>query len=198
MCTSDDEPPKYTLSPEPPKYTLSPEPYTTVTVSESVADVRPYIVCAVLKDLSLDADSYQSLIDLQEKLHHNICRRRTLVAIGTHDLDTLALPLSYEALPPVETKFVPLREEVEYDGVSLLEKYKSDAHLKQYVPMLDGRPAFPYVLDGARHVASMPPIINSARSRISPATRNMLIECTATDRMKAPIVLNMLVAMFAR
>jgi phenylalanyl-tRNA synthetase beta subunit len=25
----------------------------------------------------------------QEHLHRNICRRRTLVAIGTHDLDTL-------------------------------------------------------------------------------------------------------------
>lgn len=40
-------------------------------------------------DVKLDADSYSSLIDLQDKLHQNICRKRTLVAIGTHDLDTV-------------------------------------------------------------------------------------------------------------
>lgn len=26
----------------------------------------------------------------QDKLHQNICRKRTLVAIGTHDLDTIS------------------------------------------------------------------------------------------------------------
>jgi phenylalanyl-tRNA synthetase beta subunit len=36
-------------------------------------------------------------MDLQDKLHHNIGRKRTLVAIGTHDLDTLTPPFSYEA-----------------------------------------------------------------------------------------------------
>lgn len=36
-----------------------------------------------------------SFIDLQDKLHQNICRRRTLVAIGTHDLDTIQGPFTY-------------------------------------------------------------------------------------------------------
>lgn len=36
-----------------------------------------------------------SFIDLQDKLHQNICRRRTLVAIGTHDLDTVEGPFTY-------------------------------------------------------------------------------------------------------
>lgn len=40
-----------------------------------------------------------SFLDLQEKLHFNICRRRTLVAIGTHDLDTLEPPFTYEVSP---------------------------------------------------------------------------------------------------
>jgi phenylalanyl-tRNA synthetase beta chain len=39
-----------------------------------------------------------------DKLHENICRRRTLVAIGTHDLDTIEGPFSYEALPPKDIK----------------------------------------------------------------------------------------------
>ena len=62
--------------------------------------VRPFVVCAVLRDVTFDAARYNSFIDLQDKLHQNICRKRTLVAIGTHDLDKLQGPFTYEALPP--------------------------------------------------------------------------------------------------
>ncbi|OWM90337.1 hypothetical protein CDL15_Pgr014639 [Punica granatum] len=33
--------------------------------------------------------------------------RRTLVSIGTHDLDTLEGPFTYEALPPSSINFIP-------------------------------------------------------------------------------------------
>lgn len=36
--------------------------------------IRPYIVCAVLRDMTFDEAIYASFIDLQEKLHQNICR----------------------------------------------------------------------------------------------------------------------------
>ena len=54
--------------------------------------------------------SYDSFIDLQDKLHHNLCRRRSLVAIGTHDFDTLKGPFLFDALPPSEIKFRPLNQ----------------------------------------------------------------------------------------
>lgn len=54
--------------------------------------------------------SYNSFIDLQDKLHHNLCRRRTLVAIGTHDYDTLKGPFLYDARPPQNIKFKPLSQ----------------------------------------------------------------------------------------
>ena len=37
-------------------------------------------------------------------------RRRTLVSIGTHDLDTVEGPFTYEALPPEQIKFKPLNQ----------------------------------------------------------------------------------------
>ena len=37
-------------------------------------------------------------------------RKRSLVAIGTHDLDTVEGPFTYEALPPEEIKFKPLNK----------------------------------------------------------------------------------------
>jgi phenylalanyl-tRNA synthetase beta chain len=54
-----------------------------------VAGVRPIAVCAVLRDVTFTPDAYASFIDLQEKLHWNVCRKRVLASVGTHDLDTL-------------------------------------------------------------------------------------------------------------
>jgi phenylalanyl-tRNA synthetase beta subunit len=60
-----------------------------MVVQRETALVRPFVVAAVLRGVTLDETSYNSFIDLQDKLHQNLCRQRTLVAIGTHDLDTL-------------------------------------------------------------------------------------------------------------
>lgn len=58
-------------------------------VRPETALVRPFVVCAVLRGVKFDAARYSSFIDLQDKLHQNLCRQRTLVAIGTHDLATI-------------------------------------------------------------------------------------------------------------
>ena len=44
-----------------------------------------------------------------------------------------------------------------------------------------------------RTVLSLPPIINGAHSAIKLETKNVFIECTATDLTKAKIVLNTMV-----
>jgi phenylalanyl-tRNA synthetase beta chain len=63
-------------------------------------------------------------MDLQDKLHQNICRRRQLVAIGTHDLDTLAPPFRYEAKAPNTIKFAPLGKSQEYTAEELMTVYE--------------------------------------------------------------------------
>jgi phenylalanyl-tRNA synthetase beta subunit len=60
-----------------------------LVVKPETALVRPFIVAAILRGLKFDATRYNSFIDLQDKLHQNLCRQRSLVAIGTHDLSTL-------------------------------------------------------------------------------------------------------------
>lgn len=77
----------------------------------------------MLRNVSLTQDSYESFIDLQDKLHHNICRRRTLVAIGTHDLDTITPPIIYDAKPPNEIKFLALNQKQEHTAAELMEIY---------------------------------------------------------------------------
>lgn len=43
--------------------------------------------------------------------------------MGTHDLDTIQGPFSYEALPPKDIKFVPLNKTTEVDGHQLMDLY---------------------------------------------------------------------------
>lgn len=166
-------------------------------VKPETSSIRPYVVCAVLRGLTFDAASYNSFIDLQDKLHQNICRRRTLVAIGTHDLDTLHGPFTYEALPPSSINFVPLKQEKNFRADELMEFYKSDLKLKKFLHIIENSPVFPVLYDSTRTVLSLPPIINGAHSAIKLETKNVFIECTATDLTKAKIVLNTMVTMFS-
>ena len=60
-----------------------------IIITPDVADVRPIVMGAVLRNVTFTEASYESFIDLQDKLHQNLARRRTLASIGTHDLDTV-------------------------------------------------------------------------------------------------------------
>ena len=73
--------------------------------------------------------SYESFLDLQEKLHQNICRKRQFVAIGTHDLDVITAPFRYEAKPPKDIKFVPLNKTQAYTAEELMTVYEVSKQL---------------------------------------------------------------------
>ncbi|OVA18956.1 B3/B4 tRNA-binding domain [Macleaya cordata] len=186
-----DETPTYTISNIPKESMLK------MHVKPETSLIRPFIVCAVLRGITFDEARYKSFIDLQDKLHQNICRRRTLVAIGTHDLDTLQGPFTYEALPPTEINFVPLKQVKSFRADELMEFYESDMKLKKFLHIIENSPVFPVIYDCNRTVLSLPPIINGAHSAISLQTKNVFIECTATDLTKAKIVLNTMVTMFS-
>lgn len=183
---------------EAPKFTLKPEtPQITMTIKESTEGIRPYAAGAVLRGIKFDERRYASFIALQDKLHSNLCRNRTLVAIGTHDLDTLTPPFTYEALPPKEVDFVPLNQTKKMNGEQLMEFYEKDKNLGKYLHIIKDLPRYPVVLDSNRTVASMPPIINSDHSKITLDTTNVFIDVTGTDRTKTEIVVNQMVAMFS-
>lgn len=160
--------------------------------------IRPFLVAAVLPDITFTQSVYDSFIDLQEKLHQNIGRRRSLVAIGTHDLDSLQGPFVYDAVPPDQIRFRPLGQSREFTAPELMQLYSGDSHLKPYLPLIRDSPVYPLITDSRGTVLSMPPIINGEHSRISLRTRNVLIECTATDLRRAEIVLSTIVCMFSQ
>ncbi|XP_026137461.1 phenylalanine--tRNA ligase beta subunit-like [Carassius auratus] len=166
-------------------------------ITEETASVRPHAVAAVLRNISFTQERYESFIELQEKLHQNVCRKRTLVAIGTHDLDTISGPFTYTAKPPGEIRFKPLNQSKEYTAAELMSLYKTDSHLRHYLHIIENEPLYPVIYDSNGVVLSMPPIINGDHSKISLKTKNIFIECTATDLTKAKITLDMVVTLFS-
>ena len=167
-------------------------------VKPATADVRPYVVAAVLRDFTFNQDRYLSFIDLQDKLHQNIGRQRSLVSIGTHDLDTIQGPFVYDAEPPNELHFIPLNQTKEFSATELMELYSAESHLKQYLPIIRDKPKYPVIRDRNGIVLSMPPIINGDHSKITLKTKNIFVEITATDLHKAKIALDTVVCMFSQ
>ena len=61
-----------------------------------------------------------------QNIDHNeqyFFRKRSLVSIGTHDLDTIQGPFTYDAKPPTEICFKPLGQTHEYTAVELIDLY---------------------------------------------------------------------------
>lgn len=165
-------------------------------VDKFATEVRPVLLGAVVRNIKFTQDLYNSFIDLQDKIHQNIGRKRSIVSIGTHDLDTIKGPFLYTAMEPKQLKFTPLNQSREFDAAELMDFYSNtDSHLKPYLPLIKDKPRYPVILDSRKTVLSMPPIINGNVSKISLNTKSVLIEITATDREKATIALDTIVTM---
>ncbi|KAL8714193.1 MAG: hypothetical protein Q9220_001922 [cf. Caloplaca sp. 1 TL-2023] len=169
-----------------------------MTINKETSRIRPYAAGAVLRNIRFTKERYDSFIALQDKLHQNLARQRSLVAIGTHDLDTVEGPFSYEALPPEKIAFVPLNQTRSMTGVEMMKFYENDRHLSRYLPIIRDSPVYPIIYDSKRTVCSMPPIINGNHSKIKLSTRNVFIDMTATDQTKIEICMNILVSMFSQ
>ncbi|OIW28508.1 phenylalanyl-tRNA synthetase [Coniochaeta ligniaria NRRL 30616] len=184
-----------------PKYKLLDIPESkmqSITVTEDTARVRPYVAGAILRNVKFTQATYDSFIGLQDKLHQNLARQRTLVSIGTHDLDTIKGPFTYEAHPPKDISFIPLNQTKKMDGEELMKFYETDKHLGRYLHIIREKPVYPVILDADKVVCSLPPIINGDHSKITLNTTNIFIEITATDQTKLDIVCNIMVAMFSK
>ncbi|CAN6663708.1 hypothetical protein TRVA0_035S00782 [Trichomonascus vanleenenianus] len=181
-----------------PDYRLVGKPVYKMVVDKETQPIRQFVAGAVLRGIKFDERRYESFIALQDKLHANLCRNRTLVAIGTHDADKIVgTTIDYRAPKPQDIKFVPLKQTQEFTGTQLMELYESDKNLSKYLHIIQDQPGYPLFTDEANGVLSMPPIINSERTKITLDTKNVFIDVTATDKTKIEIVINELVAMFS-
>jgi phenylalanyl-tRNA synthetase beta chain len=156
-------------------------------VEPSVKGVRPYVVGAVIRGVTLDDKGIRSLMELQEKLHLTVGRKRAKVAIGVHDLDKVRPPFVYKAVQPNSISFVPLAKEEAMTLAEVLEKHEKGRDYKQ---LLDGKDLYPIIMDANNDVLSFPPIINGRLTTVTPETKNLFIDVTGTDQNTINGVLN--------
>lgn len=156
-------------------------------VSPEVREIRPYFVCAAVYGVEVDDTILKSMMELQEKLHITVGRKRAKLAIGIHDLDKVKSPFSFEAVDPDGISFVPLAKTEEMTPREILEKHEKG---RAYAHLLDGFSKYPMIFDGDRNVLSFPPIINGALTTVTTATRNLFIDVTGFDAAAVEGALN--------
>lgn len=178
------------------KYKMKkPEKDYKVIIDKSVEKVRPHTACAIVKGISLDDNKIKELVDIQEKLHFTIGRKRKKVAIGIYPLEKIKLPITFKALEPDKIKFIPLESEREMTGFQILQRHSTG---KDYAHLLAGMPVYPIFIDADKNILSMPPIINSQHTgKITEKTKNMFIECSGFDLPVLQKCLNILITALA-
>ncbi len=157
-----------------------------VVVDKSVGGVRPYVVMAKVVGVRPSEGLFLSLIQLQEKLHDTLGRKRAKVAIGIHDGDRVAFPIIYKAVEDIV--FVPLEFDKRMSAKQILEEHPKG---KMYAHLIREK-KYPMLID-QEGVISFPPIINSERTKLTPQTKNFVIDVTGTHKEAVSQALNVVV-----
>ena len=151
---------------------------THMTVSPEVLNIRPFVLGGIVRGIKLDNIAIKSLMELQEKLHVTLGRKRKKVSIGIHDLSKLKGPFKYGTCSPHEPAFVPLQKDYEMTPEEILKEHPKGI---EYAHLLEDFEKYPLITDSKGEVASLPPIINGALTTITDETTEILIDVTGLD-----------------
>lgn len=170
-----------------------------VTVRKHQTHERSHIACAIIKGIEFTDSSYGSFIGYQDKLHCSIGRNRSLVAIGTHDLSKIDGQIEYRSANLKDIDFVPLSNGKSdgpmVNGLDLETHFAKDRKISKFFSLLsDGNKAVTFTCNG--EIMSIPPIINSDKTKISKETRDIFVEVTGTDFNKVNTVLKLILYNF--
>jgi len=165
------------------------DPDWTIEVEESVPDERPYVTGAVIRGVDLDEAALDSLIQLQEKLHATMGRKRAKGAIGIHDLTMLkgtvlsedgrdGNAITYRGVDPDGDRFVPLDSDAAMTPAEVLTDHPTG---ETYAPIVREYERYPAIYDEIG-LFSFPPVINGSRTEVSTDSRDLFVELTGTDQ----------------
>ncbi len=175
---------------KPDEYKLS-KPKIEICVDKSVEKVRPAFGGAVVREMKITDSNLRSIMQIQEKLHETLGRKRRKVAIGIYDFDKTAPPFRYFACKRDALSFVPLEKQEKMTPGQILEKHEKGrayAHLVgDMCPMIE---------DKNKQVLSFPPIINGESTRLTEHTKNLFVEATGTSHGAVKQTVNIIAAMF--
>jgi phenylalanyl-tRNA synthetase beta chain len=158
-------------------------------VDPTVNEVRPYIVSGLIRDVKMTDFFIQSLMDMQEKLHLTLGRKRAKMAIGVHDYRDITPPFTYKAVDPESIQFVPLGKNETMDLEEILRKHEKG---REYAWTLEGFTRYPIIVDVNNEVLSFPPIINGILTMVTEDTKDIFLDLTGTDMNAVNHALNII------
>ncbi|MBA3045498.1 MAG: phenylalanine--tRNA ligase subunit beta [Candidatus Thermoplasmatota archaeon] len=165
-----------------------------LNVDPSVAEIRPFIVAGIVRNVTMTDELIASLMEAQEKLHLTLGRKRKKVAIGVHDMSQLKFPFTYRAVEPKSIKFAPLGYTMEMDMAEILERHEKGM---EYASVLEGKSLYPIILDADGKVLSFPPIINGNITTVTESTTDIFLDLTGTDLNTLKTALNIIATLLA-
>ena len=170
-----------------PIYTVKPSGIS-FSIDPKLANIRPYLGSAIIRNVHMDNAMIESLMGLQESLHWAVGRGRKKVAIGVHDLDKIEGPFSYVAADR-STTFVPLDYDIPMTMDQILAEHPKG---KAYAKIVEDLPLFPLIHDAKGRVCSFPPIINGELTRVTENTRNILLDVTGIEPRAVMVAVNII------
>ncbi len=171
-----------------PTYEVKSSNYKVV-VDPKLASTRPYIACAVAKNINLTDYHIKQLMQLAEKIDQSYGRKRKRSSIGMYNLSMIKSPIQYKVIDESH-EFVPLGYEEKMTLPEILEKHEKG---QEFGDIVKGYRHYPILLSADGLTLSLPPVINSNDvGRITEKTTECLIEVTGTNYETVNVILNIL------
>lgn len=159
-----------------------------IIYEEPAKDVRPYILCCIVENVSLANGKFREFLQIQTRLHETVCGKREKSTIATHDLDKLPLPLAAECAPfvrytakePKQLKIQPLGKNKVVTALALYNELKAEAEamrkqkqrntysgIHKYLKLLEKQKQFSCIEDSLGNVISLPPLTNGETTKVN-------------------------------
>ena len=150
-----------------------------VTVDPELKDIRPYMVAFMIAGKPIDDAMLKDIIQTQEKLCWNFGRKRKSISMGIYRIDQIKFPVSYHAVDPDKTSFVPLACDSPMTCRQILTEHPKG---KDFGWILQDMKKFPLLSDAKDEVLSMAPIINSATlGAVQVGDKDLMVELTGDN-----------------
>ena len=148
---------------------------------------RGYFQGFFVNGVTLDEDDVRGLMALQELLHKSFCRNRTKASIGIHDATGIS-EIRYTTTRGGSMRFIPLGESRQMTPREVLNSTEKG---RTYGSLVKGDEFL--LLISNRGVMSMPPVINSVETQVSPATKRLFVDIEGTDPRTVDLITGVLV-----
>lgn len=161
----------------------------------SVKEIRGFILCCLVKNFQFTATNFKEFLQFQTKLHDNLCKKRELATIATHDFDLInSKHLRYAAMHKDEVKIQPLgRRDKMLTGSEYFNVLKNEAEairkekkrsqvtgVYKFLQLLEDKNEFAFLeATDTKVCLSLPPLTNSENTKMSMSTKSIFLEVTS-------------------